>query len=579
MNISVKLVKRRLLASAILLACWATPQASTRTAAAADLAAAAQTDGDIVIRRLNQEQYRRIIADVFGATITVGGRFEPEMRRDGLLSVGAGAVSVTASGMEDYDKIARGIASQVVSEPHRATLIPCVPKSATTADDACARQFLSAVGRLLYRRPLDDEELGSRVAIASSAAMQFKDFYAGLGTSLATLLVSPHFLFRDETAEPDPDHPGQFRLDGYSRASRLSFFLWNSAPDQALLASAGTGDIQTEKGWARQVDRMLASPRLKDGVRGFFEDMLGFDEFETLAKDAILFPKYSSKVALDAQEQALRTITDLLITRGGDYRDLFTTRKTFLTPFLASVYGIPLFDPDGGWRPYEFPDNDPRAGMLSQASFVALHAHPGRSSPTLRGKAIRQVILCQKVPDPPGNVNFTLVDDTKNPQYKTARERLTAHRSNPTCAGCHKIIDQIGLALEDFDSIGGFRTTENGVAIDTSGELDGMTFADAAGLGKAVHDDPAVPACVVTRTVSYGLGRALTKSDAEWTKVLQGDFAASGYRFPDLMRRIALSDAFYRVRPPQLGALPVGKAAFASDANTLGPIGSERGLP
>lgn len=197
----------------------------------------------------------------------------------------------------------------------------------------------------------------------------------------------------------------------------------------------------------------------------------------------------------------------------------------------------------------------------------------------MRGKAIRQVILCQKVPDPPGNVNFTLVDDTKNPQYKTARERLTAHRSNPTCAGCHKIIDPIGLALEDFDSIGGFRTTENGVAIDTSGELDGMTFADAAGLGKAVHDAPAVPACVVNRTASYGLGRALTKSEAEWTKILQADFAASGYRFPDLMRQVALSDAFYRVRTPQLGALPDGKAKFASDANTLGPIGSERGLP
>jgi hypothetical protein len=348
MNISVKPVKRVLLASAILIAYWTTPEASMRFAAAAEPARVAQTDGDIVIRRLNQEQYRRIIADVFGPTITVGGRFEPDMRREGLLSVGAGAVSVTASGMEDYDKIARSVASQVVSEPHRATLIPCVPKSATTADDTCARQFLSAVGRLLYRRPLDDEELGSRVAVASSAATQFKDFYAGLGTSLATLLVSPHFLFRDETAEPDPDHRGQFRLDAYSRASQLSFFLWNSAPDLALLASAQTGDIQTEKGRARQVDRMLASPRLKDGVRGFFEDMLGFDEFETLAKDAILFPKYSSKVSLDAQEQALRTITDLLITRDGDYRDLFTTRKTFLTSLLASVYGVPLSAPR--WR-------------------------------------------------------------------------------------------------------------------------------------------------------------------------------------------------------------------------------------
>jgi len=518
--------------------------------------------GDAVVRRINQAQYRQIVADVFGPTIKVGGRFEPEMRRDGLLAVGSGAVSVTASGFEEYDRIARNVATQVVGEQHRATLIPCKPKSAAEPDDACAKQFLGDVGRLLYRRPLSEQELQSRVGVANAAAAQTKDFYSGLGTSLSTLLVSPHFLFREENVEPDPAHPGQYRLDAYSKASQLSFFLWNAAPDPELLAAAESGDIQTERGLAKQVDRMVASPRAKDGVRAFFADMLGFDEFETLAKDAVLFPKFTSRVTIDAQEQTLRTIADLLVTRKGDYRDLFTTRRTFLTPLLASIYAVPLVSPDGGWQPYEFPEGDSRAGILAQASFVALHAHPGRSSPTLRGKAIRQVVLCQKVPDPPGNVNFTLVQDTKNPQFKTARERLTAHRNDPTCAGCHKIIDPIGLGLEDFDASGGFRTTENGAPIDTTGELDGIKFADAAGLGKAVRDNPAVPACLVNRTFSYGVGRIPTKPEADWVKSLEKDFAAGGYRFPGLLRAIATSDEFYRVKPPQMGAVaPASKLA------------------
>jgi hypothetical protein len=510
--------------------------------------------GDAVTRRLSQEQYRQVIADLFGPTVKVGGRFEPDIRRDGLLAMGASQVSVTASGLEEYDKIARNIAAQVVSEQHRDTLIPCQPANAKGPDDNCAGQFLGAAGRMLYRRPLTPEELQSRVKVAADAATGLKDFYSGLGIALSTMLDSPKFLFREEIVEPDPDHAGQYRMDAFSKASQLSFFLWDAAPDPALLAAASSGELNTDKGLAKQVDRMIASPRLTQGVRAFFTDMLGFDEFETLAKDGTIFPKFNSHVARDAQEQTLRTITDLLVTDKGDYRDIFTTRKTYLSPLLASVYSVPFVDPVGGWAAYEFPEGDPRAGIVSQVAFVALHSHPGRSSPTLRGKAVREVLLCQRVPSPPANVNFTLVQDTKNPQYKTARARLGAHATDPTCAGCHKIMDPIGLGLEAFDSGGSLRSSENGEVIDTHGELDGMKFADAAGLAKAVHDDAAAPACVVTRAFSYGVGRLPAKSEGELVKNLQKSFKDDGYRFPALLRRIATSPDFYRVAPPQTGA-------------------------
>jgi len=506
--------------------------------------------GPLAAHRLTQEQYKTIVADIFGADIKVGGRFEPDIRKSGLLAVGAGEVTVTPAGFEQYDAMARVIAAQVVDEKHRATLVGCQPQSAKAPDEACAGQFFSRVGRLLYRRPLTPDELHAQLGLASAVTKRLNDFYAGLAMGLAGMLDASPFLFRIEAAEADPDHPGMRRLNAYSMASRLSFFLWNTTPDDELLRAAESGALNSRKGLARQVDRMMASPRLDAGARAFFSDMMGFDAFAELAKDSVVYPKFSPAVLADAQEQTLRTITELLLVERADYRDLFTTRKTFLNRQLGAIYQVPVASRED-WEAYEFPKDDPRAGLLTQISFLALHSHPGRSSPTLRGKALREVLLCQKVPDPPGNVNFNLVQDTKNAQFRTARERLTAHRTEPTCAGCHKLIDPMGLGLERFDSIGEYRATENGAAIDESGEFDGQKFADAAGLGAALHDNPAAPVCLVNRLYAYAAGRPPAPGEAEWMKYLGARFAADGYRLPDLMRRIATSDAFYRISPSE----------------------------
>ena len=508
-------------------------------------------DAVAVTRRITEGQYRNIIADVFGTDITVGGRFEPDIRDQGLLGIGTSRVSISETGFEQYRDLALTVAAQVTDAQHRGSLIPCTPASPKAWDDACATKFIQGAGRLLYRRPLDQAELATLVGIAQKSATQLNDFYAGVEVSLASMLVSPQFLFRKEAAVADPAHPGRARLDAYSRAARLSFFLWNTAPDNMLLTAAENGSLNTTAGLSKQVDRMIGSGRMSGGVRAFFADMLGFDEFSTLAKDPAIYPKYSFKAAMDVQEQTLRTITDHLLAQRGDYRDLFTTRKTFLTRSLGALYGVAVVDDVANglparWVPYEYAEGDPRAGILTHASFVSLHSHPGRSSPTLRGKAFRETFLCQRVPDPPVNVDFTVVQNTDNPIFKTARERLTAHRTSPTCAGCHKITDPIGLALENFDSAGGYRTLENGAPIDTSGELNGKPFADSVGLGRAIRDNPEAPNCLVTRIYSYAAGQT-TKNGKDWIAYLQAGFAADGYRVPALMRRIAVSDAFYSV--------------------------------
>jgi hypothetical protein len=195
---------------------------------------------------------------------------------------------------------------------------------------------------------------------------------------------------------------------------------------------------------------------------------------------------------------------------------------------------------------------------MTQIAFTALNSHPGRSSPTLRGKALRETLLCQKVPEPPDDVDFTLFNDPDAPN-RTARARLKAHSVAPSCAGCHKITDPIGLGLEIFDGAGALRTTENDVLIDTNGFIDGVPFAGPAELGAAVSDNVAATSCVVERLTAYAMARPLSRDDREFVDYLEESFADDDFRFADLLRRLALSDALYAVSEPA-EALVVAKA-------------------
>ncbi len=270
----------------------------------------------------------------------------------------------------------------------------------------CARAFFSRVGPLLYRRPLDGDEIDERVEAAGQGADKLHSFYSGVRLSLAEMLISPEFLLRFRKTEPDPAHPGQERVNPYYKATELSYFLWDTTPDEDLLEAAKSGALNTPAGLKKQVDRLLGSPRIADGIRALFSDMLGFSDFESVSKDPSFFPRYTPNIKDEAQEQTLRTIVDHIVNRHGDYRDLFTTPHTFLTSDLGALYDVPLVDTtDNGqpqrWLPYTYPSGDPRAGLLSQASFTTLWSPSGRTSPTVRGKALRQNILCEKVPPPP----------------------------------------------------------------------------------------------------------------------------------------------------------------------------------
>lgn len=501
--------------------------------------------GPATFRRLSEAQYVRTIEDIFGEGVSISGRFDPPWRDAGLLSIGGGKVVVSSSGLAQHELRARDIAAQVLAEDRREKVLTCTPQSADTFDEPCATQFVEKYGRLLYRRPLDQDEIASVLGVASDATQQTGSFYQGLEFGLARLLVSPNFIFRVELTEPDPDGQGT-RLDAYSLATRISFLLWNASPDEELLDAAASGALRQDRVLEKQVDRLINSPRFEDGVRAFFSDMFAYEKFVGLTKDQSLYPVYTSQLAKDAQEQLLRTIVNLTVTSQGDYRDLFTTRKTFLNRNLGALYGIPVdAEAVSGWSPHTFAADDPRAGILSLAGFLMLDpSHEGRSSPTIRGKAVRELFLCQTVPPPPETVDFALIEDTQNAEHKTARERLTVHSTHPTCAGCHAITDPIGLALENYNAIGEYRTTENGVTIDTSGSFEGEPYDNAIELQQLIRASPAAPRCVARRVYEYGVGRSAIGAERPWLEYLGERFAGEEYAIPKLMRIVATSNAF-----------------------------------
>jgi hypothetical protein len=284
---------------------------------------------------------------------------------------------------------------------------------------------------------------------------------------------------------------------------------------------------------------------METGLRAFFSDMLQLNTAADISKDTVIYPQFILDVRKDMVEQTLRTIVELLWTEHGDYRDLFTTRRTFMSRALGPIYGVPVPE-ERGWIPYEFPNDSPRAGILTQMTFLSVYSHDGRSSPTIRGLGMRELLLCQAVPDPPGNVDFTAFEQNKA-QLKTARDRLTAHRSNPVCAGCHKITDPIGLALENFDGIGMYRVSENGATIDTRGSINGVEVNDAVGLGQFMHNQPAASSCLVSRLVEYGTRQTPAENNQAWVTGLNEHFATIGYELPKLLRLMATSDAFFKI--------------------------------
>ena len=330
----------------------------------------------------------------------------------------------------------------------------------------------------------------------------------------------------------------------WEMATRLALFLWNSGPDDGLLEAAAGGDLMDSERLGEIVEEMLADPRARRGVRAFADDWLEMDGLVTLGKDPTAFAYFSPDIGPNAREETLSVVEYLAFDADADFRELLTTHTTFVNRRLAALYGVPSTAVEG-FAQVTLPEDGLRAGLLGHASLLALHASPNRSSRTLRGLFIRERLLCQPMPSPPANVDTTVPEGSED--APTMRDRLAVHLETPSCASCHQLTDPIGLGLERFDGLGGFRAMENDALIDPSGELDGVAFADAIDLGVALSEHPAFAPCIVQTLWSYANGRPHESEDEAVLEALVDRFDAMGFRLKDLLRDIASSDGFRHV--------------------------------
>jgi hypothetical protein len=487
------------------------------------------------LRRLTLSQYENSIRDLLGTTVD-SSKLTPIPPLNGMRAIGASTIAVPERDVEIFFSLAESVSSQVFSDgAARQKLTGCDAKQA-----ACAEKFLTTFARRAFRRPVSEEERTRYVALLSKATQATGDGWSGLRVAVSALLQSPNVLYRAELGEVDAQAATQRRLNDFEVAARLSFFLWDSAPDDALLDAAASGALATKEGLESQAKRLLAAPRAAQAVDELFSDYLQLHGLDSLTKLPETYPQATATLPEAMREETLTTLRELVFKRGGDFRDVFKTTKTFVNAELAKLYGLRA--PSGsGFSEVELPASAFRAGLVMQASFLALHAHPSRSSPTLRGKFIRESLLCRSIPPPPNNVE-TMLPNTG--AATTARQKLSAHRENPACAGCHALMDPIGLSLETFDGIGAYRKSENGLAIDTSGELDDVTFSDARGLSMALAAHPDVAACFVKTLLRYARGTLEHKTEADGLDALSAKFASLGYKMQDLMLAIIADRSF-----------------------------------
>lgn len=522
----------------------ASPDAGGTPDAVAELEPAAPK-----LARLTQSQYRAALADLFGPDVVLPAALEPDAAVKGLYAVGATINSVSPRGVELYFDGARSLARQVLESPtERAKIASCEPSGPT--DSACLQTIIAEQGRRIWRRPLSPDEVAAYAGVGDEAAKALGDFWAGVEYALAGLLSSPNFVYRVELGEPDPDDPGKRRLTSYEMASRLSFFIWNSTPDQALLDAAEAGELTTDEGLKAQVERLLASDRAREGVRSFVAQWLDLHDLDEMSKDPNIFKHFSPDLAEAAREETLRFVEHHVFELDGDFRELFTSRTTFVNRRLAAIYNLEappgaIDSSEDGFGQIELPADGPRAGLLGQVSFLALHSHPVSSSATLRGLTIREKLLCNELPSPPSNLNTAIPEP--NAEAKTLRDRLVQHMEDPSCAACHAQMDPVGFGLEQFDGIGRYRVEDNGAAIDPSGDLDAFEFASARELNLVLANHPNTPWCFVRTMYSYAAGHHPEVGEQALIGALTDRFEAGGHKVLALIGEIAMSEGFRTV--------------------------------
>ncbi len=502
--------------------------------------------GPPVWSRLTQSQYRNMVSDILGLDSS-DLDLEPDTNPYLFTSIGSGSSSVSAFGVELYAEAAFILAERYFASDMNVQLTTgCLPN---TVDDGCADQLIRTLGLRLYRRPLSESEFGRWQALAqlSATSRRQEDQLKGLENVLAAMLQSPFVLYRLEQGMASLDDEIHHYTD-LELASRLAFTLQDSAPDQELLNLALEGRLKENNVLEAQIDRLLNTERAKASINAFFAQYLDLSRLKRVERDPSVYEGFTPSL-LNAMETEVRLlVNDLVYRRDTDIRLLFSEKKAYLNQTLADHYGISL--EQGSPIIFEslaLPEDTVRVGFLGTAAFLTMNAHPTETSPTLRGKYIRERLLCQEVPPPPDDIDLNLEPETG--EASTLRERLERHREDPACAGCHSFIDPPGFLFERFDSVGRYRESVNGITLDASGDLDGVPMSNLGDLAQHLAQDSRLSTCMVRQVYRFALGRLEEEGEESEILRLHEKFRAQGFRFKALIKALLMSDGFRQVGP------------------------------
>ncbi|HUR57714.1 MAG TPA: DUF1592 domain-containing protein, partial [Opitutaceae bacterium] len=423
-------------------------------------------------------------------------------------------------------------------------------KPSATAETERAKQILAKLVRRAYRRPITDEDLARPMQFFRDGAAEGAGFEAGIENALSAILVSPRFLLRVEKDPADAAPGTVYRVSDLELASRLSFFLWSSIPDDALLDAAVRGDLRQPKLLEQQVRRMLADERSRSLVTNFASQWLHLRALESVTPDLRMFIDFDDNI-----RQALRQETELfvesIVREDRSVTDLVSANYTFLNERLAKHYGVPNVYGSHFRRVALTGDTaHQRGGLLRQGSILTVTSYATRTSPVLRGKWILDNLLASPPPPPPPNVPS--LDDNVIAASLPMRARLSEHRKNPNCSSCHNVIDPPGFALENFDAIGRWRALDDHKPIDNSGGLaDGTTFNGVEGLERALLQRPELFAGALTeKLLIFALGRGVESYDAPAIRQVVRQAQADRYRFSALVLGIVNSTPFQMRKTP-----------------------------
>jgi hypothetical protein len=431
-------------------------------------------------------------------------------------------------------------AKQVTDTPSRKAIFTCRPATATSADEGCARTILSRLARRAYRRPVTEQDLETLLTFYR-AGQADDGFETGIQRAVRRMLASPSFLFRVEREPANASAGTVYRLNDIDLASRLSFFLWSSIPDDELLNVAIEGTLSTPAGLEQQVKRMLADRKSDALIDNFISQWLTLNKLAGVVPDVDAYPEFDENLR-DAFRQETRLFVQAQLREDRSVGELLTANYTYVNERLARHYQIPNVY-GSHFRRVTFTDGK-RGGLLGQGSILTVTSYPNRTSPVLRGRWLLDNILGSPPPPPPPDVPSLKEGSKDRPQ--SIREQMEAHRKNPACAVCHVRMDPLGFSLENFDALGKWRTAVDAVPVDASAALpDGTKFDGVTGLRQlmASHQED-FARTFAQKLLGYALGRSVESTDLPAIRQITRDAASGGYRWSSLIMGIARSTPF-----------------------------------